>query len=486
VARVSLRRRGGKFHAPLGALYRLTSGLGHFYCRQQATLELPAGHYDLIAVRGLEYREYHREFELQAGETNTLTVEMERWTDMAARGWYSGENHVHANYGYGAWYNTPRATLDLCEGEDLNVANIMVANSDGDGVYDREFFRGQPDDRSGPRTIIYWNEEFRSTLWGHLTLVNLQQLVEPIFTGFKDTTNPWDVPTNADIAEQTHVQRAAVSYTHPANNVDSPYDSAYSAKGLPVDAALGRIDTLDVMGWGYDASAALWYRLLNCGFRLPAAAGTDCFLNRIVCAPPGWGRTYVKLTNGLTYRAWIAGQLAGDSFITKGPMLEFSVEGLRPGSTLSADAPRAVRVTARAWSQYPLEKLELIQNSAVVANGELSSDHFTATLERTVRCETTGWLAVRTSGPTPPREVAQFDTAHGPAAHSNPVFIAIRNRPLNAKADAAYFLAWIDRLEQALRQRGRVPSGWEHVEAQLSAARAVYRRIAKEGAGLSR
>ena len=25
----------------------------------------------------------------------------------------------------------------------------------------------------------------------------------------------------------------------------------------------------------------MWYRLLNCGFHLPASAGTDCFLNRI-------------------------------------------------------------------------------------------------------------------------------------------------------------------------------------------------------------
>src|SRR2546426_4072200 len=40
-----------------------------------------------------------------------------------SRGWFSGENHIHANYGYGAWYNTPASILDMCEGEDLNVCN---------------------------------------------------------------------------------------------------------------------------------------------------------------------------------------------------------------------------------------------------------------------------------------------------------------------------------------------------------------------------
>src|SRR3989454_12286574 len=95
----------------------------------------------------------------------------------------------------------------MCEGEDLNVCNLMVANSDGDGVFDREFFRGRLDARSTSRTLLYWNQEFRSTIWGHMTFANLGQLVEPIFTGFKDTTNPWDVPTNADLAGRSEERR---------------------------------------------------------------------------------------------------------------------------------------------------------------------------------------------------------------------------------------------------------------------------------------
>src|SRR3989454_11134219 len=129
-----------------------------------------------------------------------------------SRGWFSGENHIHANYGYGAWYTTPASILDMCEGEDLNVCNLMVANSDGDGVFDREFFRGRLDARSTSRTLLYWNQEFRSTIWGHMTFANLGQLVEPIFTGFKDTTNPWAVPTNADLAGRTPPQGGIASY----------------------------------------------------------------------------------------------------------------------------------------------------------------------------------------------------------------------------------------------------------------------------------
>ena len=126
---------------------------------------------------------------------------------MARSGWYSGELHIHANYGYGNWFNTPQTMRQQCVGEDLNVCNFMVANSDADVVYDRPFFRGGPDPLSTDENILYWNQEFRSTLWGHMTLVNLQQLVEPIFTGFEGTTNPHDTPSNADIADRTRWQK---------------------------------------------------------------------------------------------------------------------------------------------------------------------------------------------------------------------------------------------------------------------------------------
>ena len=64
--------------------------------------------------------------------------------------------------------------------------------------------------------ILYWNQEFRSTIWGHMTLINLKQVVEPVFTGFPGTTNPWDTPSNADIADRTHWQKGVINYTHIA------------------------------------------------------------------------------------------------------------------------------------------------------------------------------------------------------------------------------------------------------------------------------
>jgi Tol biopolymer transport system component len=475
VARVAIVEKGGKFHAPPGALYRIDRGVGHFYCRDAAELRLPAGEYQLRAFRGPEYRVARKSLRIDSEKAVEMTVELERWIDAASRNLYSGENHIHANYGYGEWYNTPETMLLQCEGEDLNVCNFMVANSDGDGVFDRSFFRGRPDPLSKPRIVLYWNEEYRSTIWGHMTLVNLRQVVEPVFTGFTDTTNPNDVPTNADTADRTHRQGGVVNYTHAAYEPSDPYRGAYTAKGLPVDAALGKVDSVDLNN-SYAASVPLWYRLLNCGFRLPASAGTDCFLNRIVSRLPGSDRCYVRIDGEFNYAKWIDGLRAGRSFVTTGPFVELTVGGQRPGGSVLLNDAAKTKVTAKAWWHLPLRQAELVQDGKVIATKAFAADGpWELAWEQDVPFERSGWLALRTTGP------AHADNPGGEAyAHTSPVYVEVVGRLPNASADARFLVDWINRLETALRERNRIPTAEEkaHVMAQLEAARVVYAKIA--------
>jgi TolB protein len=474
-ARTSIRHAGGKFHAPPGSLYRLLRDDLHFSLEGLARIELPAGRYQLKAAKGPEYRVARAEFEIQAGETTAIKVELVRWTNQPARGWYSGENHIHANYGYGAWYNSPRTMRAQCSAEDLRVGNLMVANSDGDGVFDREFFRGSPDPLSSDRLVLYWNQEFRATIWGHMTLLNLQHLVEPIFTGFLGTTHPWDVPTNADIADHTHDQGGFVNYTHPAMTPSDPYHGPYTAKELPVDVALGKVDSIDVMGSNHEANLPLWYRLLNCGFRIPASAGTDCFLNRIASRLPGSDRVYVHVAGSFSYRGWIDNLKAGRTFVTNGPMFQFTINDQAAGATIPLRPGDSVRVRATAESQYPLDHLDVIVNGRVAATVPAEAGGRTIAIDRAIPIAESGWIGVRVSGPRHPDHP-------GPSlfAHTSPVYLEVPGKPLSAQADARYFLEWIDRLAAAVQERDRIPSRRKpHVQAQLDAARAVYRKLAE-------
>jgi hypothetical protein len=306
-----------------------------------------------------------------------------------------------------------------------------------------------------------------------MTLLKLTHLVEPIYTGFLHTTRPYDVPANADVADLTHDQDGLVNYTHPARNVQDPYLSAYSAKGLPMDVALGKIDSIDVMGSNHEATVPLWYRLLNCGFRIPASAGTDCFLNRIPSGLPGADRVYVRVDGAFTYEAWITGLKAGRTFVTDGPMLELDVDGHGPGAVLRVASGASVRVRGQVTAQYPLDNVQVVRDGKVVAEAKAVGDRLSAQVEQLVMIERSGWVALRASGPAHPDQPGS--SVFG---HTSAVYIEVMGRPADAREDATYFVAWVDRLAALIRQRDRVPArSRAHVESQLAAARAVYEKM---------
>ena len=56
--------------------------------------ELPPGKYTLTVERGKEYLTATQEIEV-ADKPVSVTVKLKRWINMAERGWYSGDTHVH-------------------------------------------------------------------------------------------------------------------------------------------------------------------------------------------------------------------------------------------------------------------------------------------------------------------------------------------------------------------------------------------------------
>ena len=469
-ARVILQHEGGKYHAPPRLLYRMLRGEMHFYCEGRETFRLPEGTYRVKICRGPEQIVLHSELKVTKDETVKAEFKLQRWTNQQEQGWFSGESHIHANYGYGHWYNSPRTMLRQCSGEDLVVCNFMVANSDGNGTFDRQYFRGTPDPLSTDETVLYWNQEFRSTIWGHMTLLNLKQLVEPIYTGFAHTTNPHDYPTNSDVADSTHDQHGHVNYTHPASNVMDPYLTAYAAKAIPLDVALGKIDSMDVMGSNHRANMPLWYRMLNCGFQLPAAAGTDCFLNRIPSRLPGQDRVYVEVPGEFSYQGWIDNLQAGRTFVTNGPMLRFRAAGQQLGSTIVMPDAGEVEIEFEVRSHHPVRLVELLYNGEVEASFEPEGSAQKLDMKFPLEVDRSGWLAIRVSGP---------DQADQPAgyvfAHTSPIYLQVAGKPTRSREDALYFVDWIDRLHADIRKRNRVPARHTvHVETLMAEARAIY------------
>lgn len=435
-ARVSVTDREGDYWPPEGHLKNIhtgwnpdvggdakVDGKSYAYVRSDFTLPLPAGSYDIEVVRGMEYEPRTVHFEVTDSEVVTLEIELERWSNVAKEGWYSGDTHVH-------FIDPTNGMLEM-KGEDLNVLNILVTKW-GELITNAEHFTGAPSLLSEPEHIVYVNEESRHNFYGHTILLNLKKLVYPLAWGPGGTgvIEGHDYPPMASVADGTHEQGGFVTWAH----------FPFPGGELAVDMALGKVDSIDLMTmgdafndiFGQIGPADTWYRFLNLGFRLPATAGTDKMQNTQVL---GSVRTYVKIDGPLSYQGWIDGIQAGRTFTTTGPMIKFSAGGDEIGDTIKAETGQMVSVHVEVTSRIPMERIEIIRGGEIVATKENPSGALTVSFTAQVPIDGSTWIAARTSSPVR----LPFNQSIPVFAHTSPIYVEVPGRPIGSPEAAAYF-----------------------------------------------
>ena len=147
-----------------------------------------------------------------------------------------------------------------------------------------------------------------------------------------DRADDWSV---ADWCDQCHRKRGLVVWTHllPRLTEFAPQGEALAA------LLLGKIDAFEVSRLDDPEPDVLadWYRLLDCGLRVPLVGGSGKDSNAIAL---GAVRTYARLADGqpFGYAAWVDAVKAGRTFVTNGPLLNFTADGFGPGATLPIPA----------------------------------------------------------------------------------------------------------------------------------------------------
>jgi TolB protein len=249
-----------------------------------------------------------------------------------------------------------------------------------------------------------------------------------------------------------------------------------------VDLALGKVDYYEAVGFVDDlmATAAVWYRLLNCGFRLAAGAGTDAMANfASLRGPVGMNRVYVKSGAPLEHRRWLSALKAGRSFATNGPLLGMTVDGAELGGEVTLPAGgREVTVSVRLRSNVAVDHLELVLNGKVVRQIPLEADRRSATATVRVPVDRSGWLLLRARGDRAIYPILDIF----PYATTGPIYLSVGGKPARSAADARYFTAWIDRMRVAVESHKEWNTDTERREtlAMLARARAEYERRTQE------
>src|SRR5207249_4552519 len=82
---------------------------------------------------------------------------------------------------------------------------------------------------------------------------------------------------------------------------------------------------------------------------------------------------------------------AGRTFVTNGPLLEFTLGGKQAGDTLRLPAAAAaVRLTASLWSFVPVDHFQVIGNGKVVADLPLTDRRTAASSTRAIPSTASG------------------------------------------------------------------------------------------------
>ena len=443
-----------------------------------ASVQLEPGVYHLTVERGKEYLPHMERMEV-GSDDRTISVPLKRWINMSARGWYSGETHLH---------RTIDELRTIIQSEDLNVAFPLTywetragapptqGNKNIPGEIPQDLVMVDPTHVIWPRNTeyeIFTVGEKRHTL-GALFILNHKSV-------FERGVPPW-----GPVVEQARQEGALFDM----DKLDWPF-----AMTLPVTAEGSLYELSNNHMWQTEFGLRTWnsntrgflqppwganhgnerdwllytlgmyYTLLNSGEKMMPTAGTAHGVHPV---PAGFSRVYVHLNGDFTYEKWLEGLQAGRSFVTTGPLLEATLREQLPGTKFLIERPADLPLKVTLHSEQPLSFGELIVNGQAVTTfmGRSSprpEGGHEMQVELSVPISQTSWLAVRA--------FENRDDGRFRFAHTAPWWVRLPGSELKLRGEEqAYLISRVrsefnrskDVLDEAsLAEYGRALDHWQ-------------------------
>jgi hypothetical protein len=380
---------------------RTPSGIRYFYAREGYEVAVPPGRYQIEVVRGICHEPVIREVVVQPGASHGSDFQLQMLWDSRAKGWYSGNTHTHYNVDIEESLDDRLRMVPHAEAVDVSVISYLIRNRLPYASNRIPIGRLPQFSRDG--AILDMGEECRNNFapdsipngYGHCLFLNIPRLVQPASTGLLSPDGKAaDFPTVSMLCAEAQKLGGTTIWCHNGKGLEAP-----------VAIALGVANALNIAD-GHPVEYDWYYRFLNCGLRLPISTGTDWW-------EYDHNRVFVHINGRFTYESWLAGLRAGRTFISNGPLIEFTVNGLLPGSVMSSSSP--LRIKARAVSRVPFERLEVVRDGEVVASRAAVNQ--SAEIEVEADSKASGWVAARVAGSTRTR------LGYPVFAHTNPVYV---------------------------------------------------------------
>ena len=436
------------------AIYNPFTNSSQFYSDGATVARLAPGRYSLTAFKGIEHEVARAEVEIVVGATQRLRLELKRWIDLPAAGWYGADDHLHIPRPH------PRfdpAIATWMQAEDIHVANLLQMGLARDvHITPQHGFGEGSIYRDGDTLVVAGQENPRTHVLGHSIVLGAREWID----------FPADYLQYDRFWREAHEQGAVTGYAH--------WGRAGAEEGLALWGHLELIDFIEVLGFGLPFYER-WYEVLDLGLRMGPTAGTDFPCSQSL---PGRERFYARLDGPLEYQAWLEAVRLGRTFVTNGPVVELLVNGAQPGDELRLSAPGTVNIDARVRfdpARDDVRRLELVRGGEVVLRADEESTPGEIRLEGALNVEQSSWLALRASGWKREeteirirgllesmlilerrtnedllRELPSEPVTRPSAAHTAAVYVTVDGTPPIAEQQKAREVAdaWLDRLDE--------------------------------------
>ncbi len=397
-----------------------------FYVDKSFSIELNIGKYKVHLSKGVEYVDQTNIVELKSGKNKLLNYEMKRWINMAEKGWYSADDHIHIR-------RSPRENpliLKWIEAEGLNVGVMLQMGDIWTTYYSQYSFGENGVYKENERLLTAGQEEPRTHEIGHTIAMLADEF-------YRNTSNYYYYDNYFD---KIHELNGITGYAHQGMSFNG-------SRGMTMDVFNGKVDFLELLQFCVNGGPLLtqnYYHFLDLGYKLRATAGSDfpwCGNGpRFGIEAPSWNarignvRFYTHVDGKFNYNSWKENLVSGHTFVSSGPMLLFKVNNQLPGNEIKLEKKGKVTISAEAFGnqqQVPLSKLEIVAHGKVIqeiSSGELNQNSEYLSLNFDFNIEKGIWIAARCyAGPSQ-------------VAHTTPIYISINNKGFHNSATLHEYL----------------------------------------------
>jgi 5-hydroxyisourate hydrolase-like protein (transthyretin family) len=428
---------------------------GYIVFDGQIDLELKKGDYRFTVEAGPEYRTRSGHFSIERHAEDVSSVTLRRHVDMRKLGWWAGDLDVR---------HSSKDLPLLMRAAGIDFAPKLI----------RENIQGKCQQASipvekifGPRLLLDYRRG------GGLLFCDADGTQLP---GFDICQSPADASSLPTLEAAYDAGAEVVALT--------PF-----AWDLPLWIAADKLTAIQIIhrhqqpngpaaneGWGRPRDKrlfpsrlgngrygeAIYHHLLNCGIRIPPAAGSGSGTNK---NPLGTSRVYVEFGDEFSIKKWLAGLRAGQVVVTNGPLLSTSVEGQVPGHVFHLDRGQTrqlqIALSLSFYEKAPVEYLEIVKDGRI--EYEVRLDELAKQKGRLppLEFDDSGWFLVRAM--TSNSQFYQF-------ASTGPYYVEANYGSRISRKSVEFFLAWLDQAAEKFAEN-------EAVLADIESARPYWQDL---------